>query len=250
MELILVEALKTIFSPQVLIMIILCILMDVYYKKFIGMAGEFWVKKELKKLSDEYLVINDIMIKTKDGSTHQIDHVVISKYGIFVIETKQYNGYIKGNDYDKRWLIKNGKKKIYVNNPLHQNYGHVKSLEEILNLPEEKFISLVCIPSRATVSVKSNNVTRIYDLINKITSYKEDIIENPNEIYEIINNLNITDKVERKVHVKNAREIKSNKDEELKNKCPKCGGELIKRNGKYGEFMGCSNFPKCRYIAK
>ena len=250
MELILVEALKTIFRPQVLIMIILCILMDVYYKKFIGMAGEFWVKRELKKLSDEYLVINDIMIKTKDGSTHQIDHVVISKYGIFVIETKQYNGYIKGNDYDKRWLIKNGKKKIYVNNPLHQNYGHVKSLEEILNLPEEKFISLVCIPSRATVSVKSNNVTRIYDLIDKITSYKEDIIENSNELYEIITNLNITDKVERKVHVKNAREIKSNKDEELKNKCPKCGGELIKRNGKYGEFWGCSNFPKCRYIAK
>lgn len=248
MELILVEALKTIFRPQVLIMIILCILMDVYYKKFIGMAGEFWVKRELKKLSDEYLVINDIMIKTKDGITHQIDHVVISKYGIFVIETKQYNGYIKGNDYDKRWLIKNGKKKIYVNNPLHQNYGHVKSLEEILNLPEEKFISLVCIPSRATLSVKSNNVTRIYDLLDKITSYKEEVIGNPNELYEIINNLNITDKNERKNHVRNAKLIKNNKDEEFKDRCPRCGGELIKRNGKYGEFMGCSNFPKCRFV--
>ena len=248
MELILVEALKTIFSPQVLIMIILCILMDVYYKKFIGMAGEFWVKKELKKLPDEYLVINDIMIKTKDGITHQIDHVVISKYGIFVIETKQYNGYIKGNDYDKRWLIKNGKKKIYVNNPLHQNYGHVKSLEEILNLPEENFISLVCIPSRAILSVKSNNVTRIYDLLDKITSYKEEVIGNPNELYEIINNLNITDKAERKNHVRNAKLIKNNKDEEFKDRCPRCGGELIKRNGKYGEFMGCSNFPKCRFV--
>lgn len=248
MELILVEALKTIFRPQVLIIIILCILMDVYYKKFIGMAGEFWVKRELKKLSDEYLVINDIMIKTKDGITHQIDHVVISKYGIFVIETKQYNGYIKGNDYDKRWLIKNGKKKIYVNNPLHQNYGHVKSLEEILNLPEENFISLVCIPSRAILSVKSNNVTRIYDLLDKITSYKEEVIGNPNELYEIINNLNITDKNERKNHVRNAKLIKNNKDEEFKDRCPRCGGELIKRNGKYGEFMGCSNFPKCRFV--
>lgn len=153
----------------------------------------------MKKLPDEYLVINDIMIKTKDGSTHQIDHVVISKYVIFVIETKQYNGYIKGNDYDKRWLIKNGKKKIYVNNPLHQNYGYVKLLEEILNLPEEKFISLVCIPSRATLSVKSNNVTRIYDLLEKILSYQEVIVENSIELYEIINNLNIKDKVERKI---------------------------------------------------
>lgn len=55
MELILVEALKTIFRPQVLIMIILCILMDVYYKKFIGMVGEFWVKRELKKVKLEFI---------------------------------------------------------------------------------------------------------------------------------------------------------------------------------------------------
>ena len=41
------------------------------------------------------------MIETKDESTHQVDHIVVSKYGIFVIETKQYNGYKKGNDYDK-----------------------------------------------------------------------------------------------------------------------------------------------------
>lgn len=190
------------------------------------------------------------MIKTNDGSTHQIDHVVISKYGVFVIETKQYNGYIKGNEYDKRWLIKSGNKNFYVNNPLHQNYGHVKSLHEVLNMPEEKFISLVCIPSRAKVSVKSNNVTRIYDLLEKILSYQELIVENSIELYEIINNLNIKDKNERKNHVRNAKLIKNNKDEEFKDRCPRCGGKLIKRNGKYGKFMGCSNFPKCRFVKK
>ena len=115
------------------------------------------------------------MVKTSDNKTHQIDHIIVSKYGIFVIETKQYNGYIKGNDYDKRWLIKNGNKNFYVNNPLHQNYGHVKSLHEVLNIPEENFVSLVCIPSRAKVSVKSKNVTRIYDLLEKIYSYKEEL---------------------------------------------------------------------------
>lgn len=250
MELFLLEMLKTFIKPKVLILAILCILMEVYSKKFIGMAGEFWVKRELKKLSKEYLVINDVMVKTKDNSTHQIDHIVISKYGIFVIETKQYNGYIKGNDYDKRWMIKSGKRNFYVNNPLHQNYGHVKSLEEILNLPEEKFISLVCISSRARVSVKSNNVVRIYELIDKIYSYQEVIINNEEEIYESINKLNIVDKTERKEHVRNAKAIKSNKDELFKNKCPKCCEELVIRNGKHGTFMGCSNFPKCRYIAK
>lgn len=29
--------------------------------------------------------------------------------------------------------------------------------------------------------------------------------------------------------------------------CPKCGGEMIRRNGRYGEFWGCGNFPRCRY---
>ncbi len=32
--------------------------------------------------------------------------------------------------------------------------------------------------------------------------------------------------------------------------CPKCGGELKRRNGKFGEFLGCSNFPECRYTAQ
>lgn len=30
--------------------------------------------------------------------------------------------------------------------------------------------------------------------------------------------------------------------------CPKCGGKLVKRKGKYGEFIGCSNYPKCHFI--
>lgn len=30
-------------------------------------------------------------------------------------------------------------------------------------------------------------------------------------------------------------------------KCPRCGGELVKRNGRYGPFYGCSNYPQCRY---
>ena len=32
--------------------------------------------------------------------------------------------------------------------------------------------------------------------------------------------------------------------------CPLCGNQLVERNGKYGPFIGCSNFPSCRYISK
>lgn len=98
-ELIVGIALK---NPIFWIIIIGAILSTVFYKKMIGMMGEFWTKCELRKLSKEYLVLNDIMLRTEDKKTHQIDHIVVSKYGIFVIETKHYNGYITGNDYDKK----------------------------------------------------------------------------------------------------------------------------------------------------
>jgi len=84
-------------NPLFWIVIIAGILCCLFYKEIVGKAGEYWTKKELKKLGKEYLIINDLMIRTEDKKTHQIDHVVISKYGIFVIETKQYDGYITGN---------------------------------------------------------------------------------------------------------------------------------------------------------
>ena len=58
-----------------------------FESKIIGFFGELWTKKDLKKLPKEYKILNNIMIKV-NNSTHQIDHIVVSKYGIFVIETK------------------------------------------------------------------------------------------------------------------------------------------------------------------
>ena len=89
-------------------------------------------------------------------------------------------------------------------------------------------------------------------LISTIKSYQNITIEST---LQVISNkiieLNITDKVERKSHVKNIR----NKITEDSNKadnmiCPRCGGNLVVRNGKYGSFIGCSNYPKCKFTKK
>lgn len=237
-------------QPWFWILIIIDILMYTFYKKIIGIAGEHWVKKELKKLPSDYLILNNIMFKTKDELTHQIDHIVISKYGIFVIETKQYNGYIKGNDYDKKWEIYSGKQKFYINNPVHQNYGHVQSLKEILSLNDNCFISIVCISSRAKINVRSDVVVELPYLLDKILNYKEEIIPNYVKVYNLLNNSNIKDFSERKKHVKYAKTIKIEKEKQSLNRCPKCGGDLVTKNGKYGPFIGCSNYPKCKYIKK
>ena len=61
-----------------------------------GRRGERAVASILSELpSSEYSVINDITLQDEHGST-QIDHVIVSVYGIFVIETKNYSGWIMG----------------------------------------------------------------------------------------------------------------------------------------------------------
>ena len=234
------------------IILISCILIIIICKlfgnKIIGWFGELWTKQELNKLpKDKYKILNDIFIKENEH-THQIDHVVVSQYGIFVIETKQYNGYITGSKYDKNWIRHTKKRKYYYTNPIRQNYGHVKALCTLLNIEEYKIFNIVCIPSRAKLKIEHDGeLTRINTLISKITSYQNEIISNTEDVVnEIIKN-NITDLNIKKNHIEN---IKNNVIDNNPNKCPKCGGQLVVRNGKYGTFIGCSNFPKCKYTRK
>lgn len=254
-----VESIVNIYSnnPKLLletiILIVLCVILKIYYPKFRGFMGEFWVKLELSKLSkDKYIILNDIMIKDENG-THQIDHLVLSKFGIFVIEMKNYYGLIKGREFDNKWCQYLGKNKNYFINPIHQNYGHIKSLSNLLKIEDRYFISIICFSNQAKIDVKSNStVTQVDYLKHEILKYKELILENDiKELAKFIMSNNIKNKESRKQHIKNINIIINN-DKELENNriCPKCGNELVERNGKYGKFIGCSNFPKCRYIKK
>ena len=219
-----------------------------YGAKITGWAGEHWSKKALDALDKNiYYILNDIMISVY-GKTSQIDHIVISKYGIFVIETKQYNGYITGSKYDVKWVRKVKDGEYFYQNPIRQNYGHVNAICELLKLDESKVFNIVCIPSAAKINIKDDGETVRNDtIVEKIKSYKEVLIDNPEEIKEIILTNNIVDKDKRKEHVNNAQ---MNKVELDNRTCPKCKGKLILRKGKYGDFYGCENYPKCKYTRK
>lgn len=239
-------------NPLYWIVIIVCLFIIIAYKlfgaKIIGWFGELWTKQSLDRLpKDKYIIINNVFIEA-NGFTHQIDHVIVSRYGIFSVETKQYNGFITGNKYDKNWIRHAGKNKYYYTNPIRQNYGHVKALSELLGIDETKIFNVVCIPSRAKLKIEHDGELVRYDtIVDKVLSYKEEIINNVDEIVNTIKSKNITDKRIKKKHIENIKENIIDKDP---NKCPKCGGQLVERNGKYGKFVGCSNYPKCKFTRK
>lgn len=231
--------------------IIVAIIVKKNMTQVVGFAGEYWVQKELNKLPGEYLFLSDVMLEI-EGKTTQIDHIVFSKYGIFVIETKQRNTYITGNEHDKYWIVKAGRKKHYMYNPIHQNYGHKKAIEQILGLDDNQVIDIVCVSGQANLRIKSNKVVRVERLVDRILFEKEEKIEDYVSMAHRINAMNIVDKKYRKQHVEDIKENINNNTEELRkevvmNRCPRCGNELVIRKGKTGEFVGCLSFPKCRY---
>ena len=77
--------------------------------------------KKRRKICHQQVVFSD-------QAPHIQQYIVISKFGIFVIETKNYYGLIIGDKYKAKWIQYIGKNKYYFNNPIHQNYGHIKRL--------------------------------------------------------------------------------------------------------------------------
>ncbi len=215
---------------------------------FKGWFGELVVKIHLKRLdSEKYKILNDITVQLEDGTTAQIDHIVVSKYGVFVIETKNYKGWIVGNENAYYWkqVIYKRKEKLY--NPLIQNDVHIKRLEEALeNINDIKFISIVAFTLRADIKVKTDkNLIYSLKLPKTIKKYTEEVMnqEKVNEVYEAINSLNVKDRSVKKEHVNKIK----NYNKEEKKKCPLCNSDVILRSGKYGKFWGCSNYPNCKY---
>src|SRR6202040_2498129 len=89
-----------------------------------------------------HVLLNDVTIET-DRGTAQIDHILVADTGIFIIETKHYSGWIFGSPSDTHWTQVIFKRKSRFMNPIHQNYCHVKALQDLFTLPESAFIPLV-----------------------------------------------------------------------------------------------------------
>lgn len=201
----------------IILILYVCLNMAFRYllPKIKGNLGEKQVTRILNKLDkNNYIVINDVILEKKDGLT-QIDHIVVSTYGIFTIETKNYKGKIYGGEFSNVWTQYIGGKKYEFMNPIKQNYAHEKALEE---LTKQKIIPIVAISDNAEIKVKSKKpVVNFSKLMSTINNYQERCCEyiEAEEIATAIINANVSSKETRKEHIRMIEKKKSMEPQKL-----------------------------------
>ena len=220
-------------------------------KGWVGEAQGVLAKK-IFLAPNVYVDINNVTIPTSNGST-QIDHVIVSRYGIFVVETKNMDGWIFGDQKNPQWTQSIFGKKYKFQNPLHQNYRHTKALSEFLGLDHSKFFSIVIFWGECEFKtpLPPNVMSRGY------TSYIKShtaLVFSDQEVQEIAAALRdgMLPKswATRRQHVASLKERFSSITH-----CPKCGSPLVLRTVKSGanagsQFYGCTKYPACRHVAK
>lgn len=124
-----------------------------------------------------YHLLNSVTLPLDDGTT-QIDHVLISRFGVFVIETKHYKGWIFANARSPVWTQVLFKRKYRFQNPLRQNYKHVKAVQGLLDfLPPDLVSSAVVFTGEGEFRTpRPQGVYSLQSLIDYLQSFTREVI--------------------------------------------------------------------------
>ena len=237
-----------------ILIILVYFLIKIYSPKIKGSIGEAKVNTRLNFLGKEYIVLKDILINSTNGYTSQIDELVLSEYGLFVIETKNYKGWIFGNEKAENWTQVIYKEKHTFRNPIKQNWSHIYALKSLLSdYPNIKYHPIVVFSGNATLKSIESSIPVIYSnklnsTIRKLSFEKCLSIDEVNKIQTILESSELKERNARKEHIKNIKQNVREKKIKMANLiCPRFNGELKLRNGRNGKFYGCSNYPRCKF---
>lgn len=218
---------------------------------FKGKLGEYLVMRAFKRrLNPEiYHVLHDVTLPTAHGST-QIDHLVISPFGVFVVETKNMGGWIFGSVENKKWTQTFYRRKFSFQNPLRQNFKHIMAIAEVTGLDKSKIHSLVIFLGNAKFKTDMPpNVARRAGGVSYIKSFNQVLLteQEVSAALSAIGNVRFSPGI-----ATNRKHIQSLEERHREPICSRCGSAMVKRRAKNGaqggsQFWGCSTFPKCRY---
>lgn len=274
-------------NPLLLTLIGLLVMVT-YFIRLPGVKG--WIGETLMRLGfafflpkETYRIINNVTIPDGQGGTTQIDHIIVSAYGLFVIETKHYRGWIFGGENDRQWTQKiHGRHSQTFGNPLRQNYKHTECLRALLDLTRNQVKSVVVFTGECALKTRDKLPKHVTDpggCVVYIKSHRDILFDDEmvavvesairenrltpgwKTAYQhvaYVKNLHPGQEEARKEagsvteHVE-AQEAPIPDAPETAKVCPKCGAVMVLRTAKRGpnagnQFWGCSNFPNCRVI--
>lgn len=260
------------------------ILDQIFDNEWKGKYGEKLTERELKLVrlfGRKGKVLRNVYLPKDNGETSELDVVFITQKGIFIFESKNYSGWIFGDEKSKNWtsMLPN-KQKSQFYNPIMQNKTHLKWMKQFVG-EEVPLFSIIVFSERCElkkVTVYSEDIKvikrdRTYATVRDIWDKSPDAISDNkiDELYGKLKELTNVDEAVKAAHIENIEkkykkddisvsfakeektvetQIEETNDELI---CPKCGSKLILRTAKKGDnagnkFYGCSSFPKCRYI--
>ncbi|MCR5460869.1 MAG: NERD domain-containing protein [Acetatifactor sp.] len=254
-----------------------------------GKRGEKLTERELNLVQffgRKGKVLRNVYLPKNNGETSEIDVVFITQKGIFIFESKNYSGWIFGDEKGKYWtaMLPNKQKNQFYN-PIMQNKTHLKWMRSFVG-DEIPLFSIIAFSERCElkkVTVYSEDVKVIkrdltYATVRSIWDMNPDKVSEDkiNELYERLKKLTNVDEAVKAAHIENIEKkykqqpandqkkdmdnntaaVKENEkcdkiSEEI-SVCPQCGAPLVLRTAKKGnnagkQFYGCSTFPQCRY---
>lgn len=257
----------------------------IFNEEWKGRYGEKLTERELKWVQlfgRKGKVLRNVYLPKDNGETSELDVIFITQKGIFIFESKNYSGWIFGDEKSKNWTVMlPNKMKNQFYNPIMQNKTHLKWMKNYVG-EEIPLFSIIVFSERCElkkVSVESDDIKvikrdRTYATVREYWDKNPDVIsdEKIEELYQMLKNLTNVDEAVKVAHIENIeKKYKENTDNTEKNGnknvesvmpveldveekiCPKCGNKMILRTAKKGDnvgkqFYGCSSFPKCRYI--
>ena len=195
-----------------------------------------------------YRTFHDVIIPGNNGST-QIDHILVSPYGVFIVETKNKKGWIFGSERQAKWTQSIYGWNYSFQNPLRQTYRQKKVLSEFLQLPEPTikviifFIGNCKFKSRLPKNVMKSGLGKYIRQFKTRTLANDEVDRITSKIESYVS----AARLRTKDHVISLRRRFNSTTV-----CPKCGARLVERTARKGpnagtKFLGCQNYPECKF---
>ena len=182
-----------------------------------GNYGEFLTFVFLEKVQGDNKILSNIYIPRDDGTTTEIDLLMLNKQGIYVFESKNYSGWIFGDEKNKNWTqsLKGGKKNKFFN-PVWQNKAHISALVKFVSeIDINYFYSYIVFSERCElkkVSVTSRNVhvikrNALLSTLKKDISERQEVLSDIQiaKIYEVLEKHSLADTSIKEKHIQDIK---------------------------------------------